>query len=182
MFGSSRHWSDRTSTNLRRPTMVVAISPAPISSYSFVRPRPVAAQASAIVQVRRCANGILVSIVASWVATTDERRWVMIFCSRSEAMVRMLRKRKSGFEFGKARSQCGPQRMPARKSAILRAPEGHRREMARRIFLSGKRFPVLGLRTCPSPGRSRPSAAKWGHAYAHGFDLDTGLAGRSLSS
>jgi len=59
---SSRHWSDRTSTNLRRPTVVVAISPAPISSYSFVRPEARSCASLSDVQVRRCANGILVSV------------------------------------------------------------------------------------------------------------------------
>lgn len=40
------------------PTVAVVRRPSPISSWSFVRPRPVTSQASAIVQVRRCAKGM----------------------------------------------------------------------------------------------------------------------------
>lgn len=85
-------------------------------------------------QVKRCANGILVSVVVPGVATTDEPGWVTIFCGRSEVMPRTLRERKRGFEFGKARSQCEPQRILARKSGIRRAMEGYRIKMAGRFF------------------------------------------------
>ena len=56
--------SDCTTTSRRRPIVVVTICPAPINSYSFVRPKPVTSHASSIVQVSRCANGIVLGSAA----------------------------------------------------------------------------------------------------------------------
>ena len=56
--------SDCTTTNRRRPIVVVTICPAPINSYSFVRPKPVTSHASSIVQVSRWANGIVLGSAA----------------------------------------------------------------------------------------------------------------------
>jgi hypothetical protein len=47
-----------TRTKRRRPTVLVSSVPFLMSSYSFVRPNPAALQASLIVQVGRCMNGI----------------------------------------------------------------------------------------------------------------------------
>ena len=57
--------NEATRTRRRRPMVIVSISPPPISSYSFVRPSPTASQASAIVHVGRCTNGVLLSVVAA---------------------------------------------------------------------------------------------------------------------
>jgi hypothetical protein len=56
--------SERTTTSRRRPIAVVTIHPAPINSYSFVRPKPVTSHASSIVQVSRWANGIVLGSAA----------------------------------------------------------------------------------------------------------------------
>src|SRR5260370_3065107 len=56
--------SERTTTSRRRPIVVVTIRPAPINSYSFVRPKPVTSHASSIVQVSRWANGIVLGSAA----------------------------------------------------------------------------------------------------------------------
>ena len=49
--------SPRTITKRRRPMVVVASCPSAINSYTFVRPKLVASQASSIVQLRRWEKG-----------------------------------------------------------------------------------------------------------------------------
>jgi hypothetical protein len=56
--GSINATSEATTINVRVPNLRVWTRPAPISSYIFVRPRPVAAHASGIVQLMRSRNGM----------------------------------------------------------------------------------------------------------------------------
>jgi hypothetical protein len=51
--------SEATTINVRVPNLRTWIRPALISSYILVRPRPVAAHASGIVQLRRSRNGMV---------------------------------------------------------------------------------------------------------------------------
>ena len=74
--------SDCTTTNRRRPIVVVTICPAPINSYSFVRPKPVTSHASSIVQVSRCANGIVLGSAAFGVDTLICDSWPPVFSRR----------------------------------------------------------------------------------------------------
>jgi hypothetical protein len=69
---------DSTTINLRRPILRVLRLSWPISSYSFVRPNPVARSASGTVQVSRSRKGIsaveLVERSMIFLATRDVRR------------------------------------------------------------------------------------------------------------